>query len=203
MYLRPSEIRFSQDSIGRSFGCYTSHPYRPIGETLDDIITGRINVNSIPRISVCKRNGHWFTADNRRLWVFQEAEKRGKCTEIYVQETFYIDINKITTINNGISVVVRGNPGGFRWKTMPVQKIQRTEFPKPILPSTPKTPISTYSSTYKRHVGKLDTRKALLAKYEHNIQKTNGWSMSKRTRSPYSDQIISRYIKNRYGTHLK
>lgn len=28
-------------------------------------------------------------------------------------------------------------------------------------------------------MGKLDTRKALLAKYEHNIQKTNGWSMSK------------------------
>lgn len=41
MYLRPSEIRFSQDSIGRSFGGYTSHPGRPIGETLDDILRGK------------------------------------------------------------------------------------------------------------------------------------------------------------------
>lgn len=196
MYLQPSEIRFSQDSIGRSFGCYTSHPYRPIGETLDDIITGRINVNSIPRISVCKRNGHWFTADNRRLWVFQEAEKRGKCTEIYVQETFYIDINKITTINNGISVVVRGNPGGFRWKTMPVQKIQR-EFPKPIFPTTLQTSISSNHSVYQLHVDELDTKKVLLAKHEHNVQTTNGWPMPKLSDSPYIERAIYRDVKNR------
>lgn len=77
MYLRPSEIRFSHDSIGRTFGRYTPHPYRPIGETLDDILTGKINVNSIPTISVYKKDGQWFTANNRRLWVLQEVEKRG------------------------------------------------------------------------------------------------------------------------------
>lgn len=197
MYLRPSEIRFSQDSIGRTFGCYTSHPYRPIGDTLDDIITGKINVNSIPTISVCKRNGHWFTADNRRLWVFQEAEKRGKCTEIHVKETFYIDIYKMTTINNGISVDVRGNPGGFRWKIMPVQKIQRMEFPKPIFSSTPKTPISSNHIVYERHVEELDRKKVLFAKYEHNVKTTNGWSTPKLVDSPYIEREISRDVKNR------
>lgn len=120
MYLRPSEIRFSQDSIGRTFGCYTSHPYRPIGDTLDDIITGKINVNSIPTISVCKRNGHWFTADNRRLWVFQEAEKRGKCTEIHVKETFYIDINKINNKQNYKQWHISRCPRKSGW--LPVEK---------------------------------------------------------------------------------
>lgn len=33
MFLKPSEIRFSQDSIGNSFGGYTSHPFRRIGQT--------------------------------------------------------------------------------------------------------------------------------------------------------------------------
>lgn len=38
MYLRPSNIRFSQDSVGRTSGCYTFNPNRPIGEMLDDTL---------------------------------------------------------------------------------------------------------------------------------------------------------------------
>ncbi|XP_061187252.1 uncharacterized protein LOC133195425 [Saccostrea echinata] len=119
MYLKPLEIRFSQDSIGRTFGRCTSHPFRPIGNTLDDILSGRCNINSIPNISVVKRDGLWFTSDNRRLWVFQEAEKRGKCSEIYVRETSYFNYSKFTTANNGTSIYVRGNPGGSLWRRMP------------------------------------------------------------------------------------
>lgn len=121
MFLKPSEIRFSQDSIGNSFGGYTSHPFRRIGQTLDDILSGRCNVDSIPRISVMNRNGLWFTADNRRLWVFQQAEKRGKIEEIYVSVTFYINFNKFTTENIGMSVRVRGDPGGYLWKKEPIK----------------------------------------------------------------------------------
>lgn len=121
MFLKPSEIRFSQDSIGNSFGGYTSHPFRRIGQTLDDILTGRCNADSIPRISVMNRNGLWFTADNRRLWVFQQAEKRGKIEEIYVSVTFYINFNKFTTENNGMSVRVRGDPGGYLWRKEPIK----------------------------------------------------------------------------------
>ncbi|XP_048781395.2 uncharacterized protein LOC125683899 [Ostrea edulis] len=131
MYLNPLEIRFSQDSIGSTFGRCTSHPFRPIGKTLDDILSGRCNVNSIPNISVMYKNGHWFTADNRRLWVFQEAEKRGKCGEIFVRETSYINYNKFTTMNNGESIDVRGNPGGSLWRSMrEVRKnpLESTEF---------------------------------------------------------------------------
>ena len=130
MYLRPSEIRFSQDSIGSTFGWRTPHPYKPIGETLDDILTGHINVQSIPSISVKKQSGLWFTADNRRLWVFQEAEKRGKCDKIYVRETGYISCSKMTTVNDGVSVYVRGNPGGYLWKRLPKKEIKIQEAPE-------------------------------------------------------------------------
>ena len=130
LYLRPLEIRFSQDSIGSTFGRSTSHPNKPIGETLDDILTGHINVHSIPSISVVKQNGLWFTADNRRLWVFQEAEKRGKCDKIYVRESGYINYNKMTTVNDGVSVYVRGNPGGYLWKRMPDKEIKIQEAPE-------------------------------------------------------------------------
>lgn len=108
MFLQPSEIRFSQDSIGNTFGRYTSHPYKPIGETLDDIISG--SVTSLPDISVTMINGLWYTADNRRLWVLQQAEQCGEIDDIYVSLTDEIDPNKLTTENHGISVKVRGDP---------------------------------------------------------------------------------------------
>lgn len=114
MFLQPSEIRFSQDSIGNTFGRYTSHPYKPIGETLDDIISG--SVTSLPDISVTMINGLWYTADNRRLWVLQQAEQCGEIDDIYVSLTDEIDPNKLTTENHGISVKVRGDPGGRLWK---------------------------------------------------------------------------------------
>lgn len=97
MYLRPPEIRFSQDTIGRTFGCYTSHPYRPIGETLYDIFTGKLTLTLLLE---------FLFAKEMTIGSPQTTEKRGKCTVIYVQETFYFDINKLSTINNGISVVV-------------------------------------------------------------------------------------------------
>uniref|UniRef100_A0A8W8N589 Uncharacterized protein n=1 Tax=Magallana gigas TaxID=29159 RepID=A0A8W8N589_MAGGI len=153
MYLRPLEICFSQDSIGCTFGRCTSHRYRPIGDTLDDILTGRINVNCIPCISVYQKNGKWFTADNRRLWVFQEAEKRGKCTEIIVRETLYIDNNKFTTMNNGESVYVRGSPGGYLWRNIPTKNIQPNENPK--ITSLQTIPTSSY--TNQNYIEDVDT----------------------------------------------
>lgn len=106
MFLQPSEIRFSQDSIGNTFGHYTNHPYKPIGETLDDILSG--SVTSLPDISVTLINGLWYTADSRRLWVLQQAEQCGEIDDIYVSLINKINPNKFTTENDGISVEVRG-----------------------------------------------------------------------------------------------
>ena len=67
--LKPSKIRYTQDSINNHFDRRGLHRQKLIGETLDDLIEGRINVDDIPKINVVKRNGEWFTVDNRRLWV--------------------------------------------------------------------------------------------------------------------------------------
>lgn len=59
---------------------------------------------------------------DRRLWVFQQAEKRRKIEDIFVSVTFYINFNKFTTENNGMSVRVRGDPGGCLWKRVPLKE---------------------------------------------------------------------------------
>ncbi|XP_053400810.1 uncharacterized protein LOC123558238 [Mercenaria mercenaria] len=123
MYLKPSEIFFSQDSINNVFDKNCGHKYKPIGETLDALCEGRCSVGSIPTISVVKHNNKWFTADNRRLWVFRNLERLGKCDKIYVSEGFYIPPSKFTTYNGGESVYVRnGSPGGFWHRKSSVKK---------------------------------------------------------------------------------
>jgi hypothetical protein len=42
----------------------TRHGNTCIGETLDQLLNGHSNVESIPNISVVQRNGKWFTSDN-------------------------------------------------------------------------------------------------------------------------------------------
>ncbi|XP_045204471.2 uncharacterized protein LOC123557206 [Mercenaria mercenaria] len=118
MYLRPSEIFYSQDSINNVFDKQCNHRYKPIGETLDVICEGRCSVNDIPTITVVERDGKWTTADNRRLWVFRQLERLGKCEKIHVQKGYYIPSGKLTSFNGGESVSVRGSPGGY-WHLKP------------------------------------------------------------------------------------
>ncbi|XP_063397459.1 uncharacterized protein LOC134681749 [Mytilus trossulus] len=118
MELKPSEIFYSQDSIMNRFGDYTSHGNTYIGETLDQLLKGHCNVNSIPTISVVKKYGKWYTSDNRRLWVFRKAEDLGFLETIYVNEAYYLNENKFTTENGGESIRVRGRtPGGSLWRS--------------------------------------------------------------------------------------
>ncbi|KAJ8317888.1 hypothetical protein KUTeg_002979, partial [Tegillarca granosa] len=109
--LPPSEIRYTQESIGRTFGRCTNHAFKPIGETLDELLTGMCSVYSIPNISVIWKNGKYYSAENRRLWVFKKAEELGKCNK-----ESYIPPFKWTTQNDGESLYVRGDPGGSCWK---------------------------------------------------------------------------------------
>ena len=118
MKLRPSDIYFSKYSINNVFNRRCPHSYKNIGGTLDDLCEGQINVTTIPRISVMYEAGKWFTGDNRRLWVFRQLERLGKCTTIPVYKTSYIPNNNFTTLNGGASVTVRRNPGGV-WYLRP------------------------------------------------------------------------------------
>lgn len=83
--LSPSEIFFSQDSILNHFGNYTPHGNKLIGETLDDILSGKCKLTDLPTIKVAKKRGLWVTADNRRLWVFKKLQILGECDKIVVQ----------------------------------------------------------------------------------------------------------------------
>ncbi|KAH3729998.1 uncharacterized protein LOC127852950 [Dreissena polymorpha] len=111
--LRPSDIHYSQDSINNTFDARCKHSGVSIGQTLDDILEGRTNMNSIPIITVVERKGKWVTADNRRLWVFRELEWLGKCIYIDVYEDYFIPAEKLTSTNGGITVRVRGHTGSY------------------------------------------------------------------------------------------
>ena len=119
MILKPSEIYFCQDSIDSTFDKGCRHSYTLVGQTLDDLCEGRTTVENIPKISVTKHDGKWFTCNNKRLWVFRHLERLGKCKSIPVNET-YIPFKKFSTCNGGASVIVRRNPGG-RWHLKPSQ----------------------------------------------------------------------------------
>ena len=145
MDLKPSEIRYSQDSICRQFG-FGNHRNTPIGETLDQLLINSIRAYNIPRITVSKIGRLWYTGDNRRLWVFRKAAEFGVLKTIPVIDG-YISNNKFTTVNEGHSVTVRGDPGGFKWRmrtcrTIPVY--EPPSDPSPIPSPTPRSePVYT------------------------------------------------------------
>ncbi|XP_060572143.1 uncharacterized protein LOC132730274 isoform X2 [Ruditapes philippinarum] len=111
MKLLPSEIRYSQDSISNTFDIRSEHSGIKIGKTLDDLCKDKYD---IPTISVAKVGKRWYTADNRRLWVFRKLEELGQCRKIPVDEVDDIPSSKMTTENRGRDIEVRGSPGG-RW----------------------------------------------------------------------------------------
>ncbi|KAL3891607.1 hypothetical protein ACJMK2_003862 [Sinanodonta woodiana] len=118
--LYPSEIRFSQKAINTMFDRKSLHPYRSIGQTLDDLCEGRCAISDIPRISVCRHDDEWYTKDNRRLWVFKQLEALGKCGKITVNvvDRSEIDSRKFSTDNKGRSVefIRLRSPGGEWYK---------------------------------------------------------------------------------------
>lgn len=102
--MRPSDIRYSQDSISCEFGAG-----KTIWNTLDKLEDGIMQVTDLPKIRVCKKDGKWYTADNRRLWLFKNLESSGKLNNIAViVGSFDTDIgSKFTTENDGTSIRVR------------------------------------------------------------------------------------------------
>ena len=174
MQFKPSDIMFSQDSISNYFAKRSRHNGVLIGKTLDDLCEGRCRVAYIPTIKVLKKDGKWVTADNRRLWVFRECERLGKCDKIPVRQTLNIPQSKMNSPNGGVSVKVRGNPGGL-WHNRPTVRRQESQGtsvgdPKPnvyvspspfsnvlalsVVTQTTSTPdtLTSSSSTYSRPI---------------------------------------------------
>lgn len=107
VYKYPSEIRFTHDSIQSNFRDGHSIP-----ETFRQILMKKIAVESLPLMEVMKHEGEWFVVrGNRRLFLFQELERRGFLKQVSVQtRNFNSDLfyKQYTSPNRGKSVRIRG-----------------------------------------------------------------------------------------------
>jgi len=70
--MRPSNIRFTQDSISDEFGdsCKT------LVETFRELLYGDLDIDDIEQITVVKyQRQYWVVSGNRRLYIFQKLEE--------------------------------------------------------------------------------------------------------------------------------
>ena len=69
----PESVRFTHARIRPFFtGCG-----RRVEDTLTDIISGKMSVNDLPKITVISNEGAYFSLNNRRLYVLKELRSRG------------------------------------------------------------------------------------------------------------------------------
>ncbi|XP_078481546.1 uncharacterized protein LOC144742627 [Ciona intestinalis] len=103
--LSPAEIRFLQDSIGPYFRSGGS-----VNECIYDILRGRSDINTFPKIRIVKRDNLFWSLDNRRLYIFRVLEERGHIRTITARllPEFRFDEDKFTSKNNGVSIYLRG-----------------------------------------------------------------------------------------------
>ena len=100
--LRLEEIFYTQDSIKRSF-----QDGRTLTQMMGELMSDQKTLMQIPRITVVRHEGRWFSVDNRRLWVFNQVFPGSKSIPVYhgMQDNRFW--NKFTTINGGRAVRVR------------------------------------------------------------------------------------------------
>jgi len=105
-YIDPSKVRFSQSSINYHFKDRTMGTIDDLAEGLR---SGKIAPSDIPPIRVLEINGQLFTLDNRRLEAFRRAgvdiPYRYATPEEIARERW-----KFTTTNEGMTILVRGEP---------------------------------------------------------------------------------------------
>ena len=86
--LKPSDICFKKKLLPSSFDDGI-----PLRETLQQLTNEEILIEDLPSIDVvwCQQKWVWYTLNNRRLWVFRELEKLGKCQYIATKR---IEVNE-------------------------------------------------------------------------------------------------------------
>ena len=102
------QIRYSQDSIMGTF-----RDGRKLKETREELESGKIEVEKIPRISVVICDNEVYSADNRRLWTFKHCGMT-KNTRVPVikkrpDKAFF---TKLTTFSSGLSIARRKKKNG-------------------------------------------------------------------------------------------
>src|ERR1043165_1322363 len=73
--LDPFQILFTQAQINSYF---SGDDGFTVEDTINDLISGSLKVKDLPTIRVClNKNDQYISADNRRLFCYQEAIRRG------------------------------------------------------------------------------------------------------------------------------
>lgn len=89
VYMYPSNIRFTHDSVQSNFSDGHSIP-----ETFRQILWKKLTVEDLPLIEVMKYGGEWCVVrGNRRLFLFQELEKRGLVLRSKFKQEILISIS--------------------------------------------------------------------------------------------------------------
>ncbi|CAG8837160.1 7021_t:CDS:1, partial [Racocetra persica] len=89
MMINPFEILFSQSTINSSF-----RNGGDIEKTIIELVNGSIRIEDFPHIQVCIIDDMIFSSNNRRLYIFQEAIRRGlKVDKIPVRVRRSTDLN--------------------------------------------------------------------------------------------------------------
>ncbi|CAB4476721.1 hypothetical protein RhiirA1_416261 [Rhizophagus irregularis] len=85
----PRRVLYSQDSIRAKF-----RNDEPIEDTIEKLISGEISPSQIKCMRVCILNGKMHSLDNRRLYAFKEAVKRGSRfkTVIVIRSDDYLEL---------------------------------------------------------------------------------------------------------------
>jgi hypothetical protein len=100
--LPPHSIRFSQASIKVTFQDGTS-----IDDLAEGLRSGRIRPHDVPALRIFERDSKLYTLDNRRLEAFRRAgvdvPVRMATPQEVTEEGW-----KFTTLNDGVSIRVRG-----------------------------------------------------------------------------------------------
>eukprot|EP00929_Paragymnodinium_shiwhaense_P105887 TRINITY_DN7094_c0_g1_i1.p1 TRINITY_DN7094_c0_g1~~TRINITY_DN7094_c0_g1_i1.p1 ORF type:complete len:471 (-),score=68.24 TRINITY_DN7094_c0_g1_i1:650-2062(-) len=104
MYVRPLEVRFSQQTISPTF-----RDGKSLEETQSAIANGTMQKRDIPPIRVFKtRGGNLYSHDNRRLAMYKNLESNGKVGKIKIELTDQrVPKWKWSTLNRGTAVRLR------------------------------------------------------------------------------------------------
>lgn len=102
--LWPTDIRFIQDTISSRF-----QDGRMIDDVINDIRRNRNVINQIPLIKVINKWNHYYSFDNRRLYMFRVLECEGIIRKIKVKQVpaDMLIPERFTTKNEGISIRLR------------------------------------------------------------------------------------------------
>src|SRR6218665_348628 len=103
--LRPTEIRYSQDSI--------SHKFRDgnfLTSTFAQLISGKLKVESLLKIEYIGKDGNFYvTSGNRRLFLYKHLQDAGFLSTITASKSSSSEIPNFTTTCNGQRIECRAS----------------------------------------------------------------------------------------------